>query len=278
MLLEVICRRVWPEDCPTPGSSNPVLPWALGRLSFRNGRKHWSKCQKLGVTALFEVQQIHTVLLFPSRTENTIVWKIDALLQQLHLVSLCCAKARAVTASKGPGIKQLVVFSAQCLINQCTRDLDLWLLTQSSGLFGWGRGGGMLICDTSEVTLLEGMLLPMGAGCGCSRCSGNTHCAGEQITVSDTSLASLQLLKTGFISESRTRGTGLEVHWYFMLYAYSGPVSPWKESKVCAVFLLWKWSTWRKIFQKQLEGSCCIMLSFPLTLLPLFCCSYRKLI
>lgn len=200
---------------------------------------------------------------FPSRTENTIVWKIDALLQQLHLVSLCCAKARAVTASKGPGIKQLVVFSAQCLINQCTRDLDLWLLTQSSGLFGWGRGGRMLICDTSEVTLLEGMLLPMGAGCGCSRCSGNTHCAGEQITVSDTSLASLQLLKTGFISESRTRGTGLEVHWYFILYGYSGPVSPWKESKVCAVFLLWKRSTWRKIFQKQLEGSCCIMLSFP---------------
>lgn len=129
---------------------------------------------------------------FPSRTENTIIWKIDALLQQLHLVSLCWAKARAVTGSKGPGIKQPVVFSAQCLISQCTRDLDLWLLTQSSGLFGWGREGEMLISDTSEVILLEGMLLPMGAGCSCIRCSGNMQSAGEQITVSETSLLQRQ--------------------------------------------------------------------------------------
>jgi len=42
---------------------------------------------------------------FPSRTENMILWKMDVLSQLLHLVSLCCTKARAITVSKRPGIK-----------------------------------------------------------------------------------------------------------------------------------------------------------------------------
>lgn len=117
---------------------------------------------------------------FPSRTENTMIWKIDALLQLLHLVSLCCAKARAITGNKRPGIKELVIFSPWCLINQRTRDWDLWLCSilkpsQSSGLFGWGREDEMLISDTSEVVLLKGTDLPAGPDCSCIRCFGNAH-------------------------------------------------------------------------------------------------------
>lgn len=87
-----------------------ALPPALGMRRQACGQR-WLRGAEPELRVLLQAQQ-NAQLSVPLRTENTVTGKVDALFQLLHLASLCCKKARAVTVSERPGIKQLVISSS----------------------------------------------------------------------------------------------------------------------------------------------------------------------
>lgn len=143
---------------PAPESGSCCELWGRSEpLLSKLEKIIWTEVQVGGTWPLQSTAELWSPP-FPSRTENMILWKMDAHLQLLHLASLCCTKARAIQWAKGQGSNSLLYFSPPSLINQCTRGVNLWLCSickpsQSSGLVGWSREDKVLISGTCEAIL-----------------------------------------------------------------------------------------------------------------------------